>query len=446
MSLSTIFISSPKKFVNQLRLLTKDPKKFIDNLDYTLNPEKMHLKLLGLESMVPICVNISAREASAPHLNILLPKLDPAQLTGGTNTALNIAYLLAHMGIPVRILTVDQPLPIDLDKLWDHLASVTGATSRPINISFGSTFYQDDPQQIGSKDVFLATYWTTAYRLKFILPRMEVNEFFYLIQDFEPGFYPWSSAFAQVLETYGMRFHGLINERLVANYLIDSRSGQFADPTFLERCAVFDPAVDRTHFYPTKPTTNRKRLLFYARPNHPRNMFGIGFEALRVATRHELFSGGNWDFVAMGGGDEIGKMDLGGGRYLYPAPWRNYQTYAELIRESDILLSLMLSPHTSYPVIEMAACRGFVVTNSFMNKTQATLNDISPRIIAAQPDIESIAAGLVGAAERIDRGPSTEGANFSFPTDWSSALQGAVAKTHAIFSGLVQKATVSMTP
>ena len=203
-----------------------------------------------------------------------------------------------------------------------------------------------------------------------------------------------------------------------------------------------EPAVDRLHFHPVKASDRPKRLLFYARPYQPRNMFGIGFEALRTAAEHDIFSRDNWDFVALGGGGSFGKMDLGGGKFLTPAPWLDYEAYARLMRESDILLCLMLSPHTSYPVLEMAACRGFVVTNTFMNKTQGALIDLSPRLIAEQPNIDSIAAGLVKAAQNIDDDLIAEWADIALPCDWSSALLAALVKTRDVFYNLVHQAAV----
>ena len=52
------------------------------------------------------------------------------------------------------------------------------------------------------------------------------------------------------LETYGLDFHGVVCERLIADYLHEQRIGRFADPSFLARCAIFEPAVDRTRFHP----------------------------------------------------------------------------------------------------------------------------------------------------------------------------------------------------
>ena len=67
------------------------------------------------------------------------------------------------------------------------------------------------------------------------------------------------------------------------------------------------------------------------------------------------------------------------------------------MRESDILLSLMLSPHPSYPPLEMAASGGLVVTTSFGNKSAKALASLSANIIAVPPTLEDIEAGLASA-------------------------------------------------
>lgn len=425
-------VALPGKLIAQGNVLFRDPRKFIENISQNLYPEQYRERLIGLERMLTIHVRIDLQSAGPPHLNVLLPGLDRASLTGGPNTAINIAYRLAEMGVPIRLLCVDEGLSTDTDRLWQHVLSVAGASERLANIQFASTFDPARPVAIGSRDVFLATYWTTAYRLKTLLPAMDVRSFIYLIQDFEPAFHPWSSAYAQALETYGYQFRALINEQLLADALCASGAGRFAAPEFIEQCAVFEPAVDRSLFYPVAATGAQKRLLFYARPTQPRNLFGIGFEALRLASRHPLFSGGNWTFVSIGGGRALGPMDLGEGRSLEPAPWLNYGSYGKLMRETDILLCLMLSPHTSYPVLEMSACRGTVVTNSFMTKTRDRLEAISPKIIVKPPAIEAIAEGLIMAAERVT-GEIGDSPDLTLPGEWRMALAATTLKAHQMF-------------
>ena len=85
-----------------------------------------------------------------------------------------------------------------------------------------------------------------------------------------------------------------------------------------------------------------------------------------------------------------------------PAPWLDLAGYAEQMRESDILLSLMLSPHPSYPPLEMAACGGLAVTTTFANKTPEALAELSANIIGVAPTLEDVAAGLEAAVARLD--------------------------------------------
>ena len=218
-----------------------------------------------MKSMPPLEVRTDGD--APPHCNVLLPVLG-GRLAGGLNTVLIIASGLAEAGIPVRLLVTDELVPDDVEALRRHVASVAGVAQAP-SIAFGSTIDPASPAQIGARDMFLASYWTTAYRLKSVLPRMQVKEFIYLIQDFEPAFYPWSSSYAQALETYSMPFRALINEHLLADYLADAKVGRFAEPGFLSRCAIFEPAVDRQHFHPVDKKDSRRQLLFYARPKTP---------------------------------------------------------------------------------------------------------------------------------------------------------------------------------
>jgi O-antigen biosynthesis protein len=439
MNIGQLLLAIPGKIGAQTQLMLRDPIRFIENLDHTIHPEKLRQKLLGLVTMPAMHVHVDASEAETPHLNVLLPTFGSGGLTGGPNTAIHIACGLAESGVAVRLLAVDEVVPADTDALWRHVMSLTGKEAARPNIKFGSTADTANPAQLGVRDVFLATFWTTAFRLKSVLPSMAIREFIYLIQDFEPSFYSWSSAYAMALETYGMRYRALINERLLADYLLETRTGRFADPSFMAHCAVFEPAVDRRLFHSVGARDGRKRLLFYARPKQPRNLFGIGFEALCAAAHHPLFAEADWSFVAIGSGGSFDRMELGDGRFLDPMPWQTYEEYAQLTRESDILLCPMLSPHTSYPVLEMAACRGIAVTNTFGSKTEDRLHAISTKIIATAPTVEAIRDGLVSAAERLASG-STTTSGIVLASDWHTALHDTVIAAGKMFHEAVQTA------
>lgn len=257
---------------------------------------------------------------------------------------------------------------------------------------------------------------------------------FYLIQDFEPGFYAWSSNHALALETYGLDHIGIFNERFLYDHTVEQKAGRYADPDFAAKALVFEPALDRTLFHPPAAArpTGRRRLLFYARPTNPRNMLGIGVAALKAALADSAFQHEAWTFEAIGSRGSLPPLDLGQGHTLRPAPWADYAGYGRQLREADILLCPMLSPHTSYPVLEMAASGGLAVTNSFATKTAEALRAISGNIVAVAPTVEGFTEGLIDAAQRVRAGVDIN-APLHLPHDWNSALGTVSAQVAAVF-------------
>lgn len=375
-----------------------------------------------LEDVWPLNVEI-CRHAE-PTFNLLLPSLRSRDLTGGPNTALNLIYRLAARGVPVRIIATDQELEHRGETLWEHLTTLTGIEGRLPNVQIVSGRDRSRPIQLGDRDVMCGTAWWTVQMIKDILPRLRTNRFIYLIQDYEPGMYVWSTKQALASETYGMDFRGVICSPLLADYLCAERIGRFADPEFIESCAVFEPAVDPARFYPEFESIagRKKRLLFYARPHAPRNLFEMGLTALKLAADLGAFPADEWELSFIGG--DLPAADLGQGVIVKSLPWKGYEDYARLLRQSDVGLSLMLSPHTSYPPLEMAACGATVVTNTYSVKTADRLQAMSENILPVQPRLEDIVEGLLAATARVDQLSSRlAGSMLDAPTDWESALE-----------------------
>ena len=144
--------------------------------------------------------------------------------------------------------------------------------------------------------------------------------------------------------------------------------GHFADDAWPRQ--TFMPAVDRAVFAPRRADRAAgapRRLVFYARPRNPRNLFEIGLRALRVAAAQGVFDrahGSSWPSARTCRTCHC-RIDT----TLRAQPWMPYEAYGGLLGRSDVLLSLMLSPHTSYPPLEMAAAGGLVVTNTYGPKT-----------------------------------------------------------------------------
>ncbi len=78
-------------------------------------------------------------------------------------------------------------------------------------------------------------------------------------------------------------------------------------------------------------------------------------------------------------------------RSLGKIPWSDYPQFLSTV---DVGLSLMLSPHPSYPPLEMAAAGARVVTNKFADKD---LGMLTPSIHS----VESTRAGCCRANSRM---------------------------------------------
>ncbi len=424
----------PGKIAGSIRLLRRDPETLGRNLLQFTDPAQFEARLVDVMHAVPMHVRVDAAAAAPPRLNVLDSAWDRSSMTGGPNTTINLAVRVARQGIPVRLVSTVKPVSLETDWLRRHAAALAGEAGTGA-ITVASAAEADRPLSLGAGDAFLATHWTTALQLQDVLPRLPIRQFFYMLQEFEPAFYPWSSNYARAMETYGMDFFPIVNEAVLAEFLFSQPLGRLSDPIIRNRAVVFEPAVDASLFHPptAPPAPRPRRLLFYARPNNTRNLFGLGLMALREIAGAPEFAG--WEFLSIGSRGSLPDLALGHGHTLRPAPWVDYAGYAEMLRQADMLLCPMLSPHTSYPVLEMAACGGLSVTNSFSVKTAERLAALSPNIIGVEPTVTRFAEGLLRGARSINAGMPRLGA-LALAGDWSAALDPAAGHVAATLRDL----------
>jgi beta-1,2-rhamnosyltransferase WsaF-like protein len=366
-------------------------------------------------------IEVDPRLTDTPRLTILMPHLTMGRMTGGPNTALNLTGRLAALGVPLRFVGVAGPMDADTGPLRDHVERLSQTSLPPAAAEFQAAGPGGEPLRIGRRDVVVATWWPTAHVARAVLDRTEAREFIYLVQDYEPGFYPWSVNHALARATYDFPARAVVNERFLLEYLRGEGGGIFSGDG-PERVISFEPSVDRALFHPETDQRPRRRLLFYARPRNERNLFDLGIRALRDVVARGDLTGDRWDVVAIG--SQMPTLDLGPDLQMSPSPWLDYPAYAGLLRGSDLLLCLMLSPHTSYPPLEMAASGRLVVTTEFGPKTAAGLASISPLIRASPADpsaLTTVLADAIGDAERHE--PAT---SFHGPASWDEAFADVV--------------------
>jgi hypothetical protein len=353
-----------------------------------------------------------------PSLVVLLPHLTLARMSGGPNTIFQVTARLAREGVPLRYVAAFGALAPSIEAIREHVTTLTGVDVHGANVEWVDASAAGASIAVGRGDVFLATWWRSAHVARSGLDHVRAGEFLYLVQDFEPGFYPWSTKYALAAATYAMPARAIINTPLLRKHLVDSGFGRFSDP---RQAVDFLPSVDRAVFQARKRNrTGPRRLAFYARPRNARNLFELGLRALRVAIEEGVFAGGAWQFAAIG--QELPELSLSATQLLRPEPWLPYEAYGRYLADSDVLLSLMLSPHTSYPPLEMAATGGHVVTNTFGAKTAPALAAISPRIHAAPPDVDSLVDALRSVVASVEQGDSADQEALALPATWDDAL------------------------
>lgn len=382
--------------------------------------------------VAPLSVTLDDALASHPRINLVLPSLRLAHMSGGPNTALNLVYRLAAIGIPVRLLASNEGVD-DPAQVLGHMRTLVHDDLPQPDIVMADASQPHAPASIGCNDVFFGTAWWTVQAFAPILSGLRTKKFLYLIQDFEPGLSAWSGAYALAMETYTMDMIPIVNSFILRDYFAGNRVGRFADAEFAATALAFEPSIDRSFFFPESrlhAVEGRRRLLFYARPaTAPRNLFDVGLAALFRAAAAGAFSDGEWELRFIG--DPLPELQLPGGVSIKSCPWLGFADYARLMRTSDVLLSLMLSPHPSYPPLEMASCGGMVVTNRFDCKTEERLREYSTNILAPEPYIQPIADALLQAAKSV--GPSNRVPfRGSLPGTWAEAFSDILPRLHSL--------------
>ena len=357
-----------------------------------------------------------------PRLVVLMPHLSLGRMSGGPNTILQTTARLVPLGVRIRYVATFGPLDPSEAAIRAHIRQVAGIDVDSSAVELVDASGPGAELRLGAGDVPFATWWPTAHVARAALDVVDAAEFIYLIQDFEPGFYPWSTKHALAAATYAMPIRAIVNEPLLLEHLRREQVGIFGAEDLARRIVTFTPAVDRELFARRdRPAEARRRLVFYARPRNPRNLFELGLRVLRVALAEGVFDGEEWEFRAIG--QTLAPLPLSTTRSLEPVPWLSYPDYAAFLGESDVLLSLMLSPHTSYPPLEMVTAGGLVVTNTFGVKTLEALAALSPAILAAPPEVDALVDVLRQAVSRSGTADDARGPATSLPPSWAEALR-----------------------
>lgn len=265
-------------------------------------------------------------------------------------------------------------------------------------------------------DVFVVSAWWDAYHLR---QSPLVDRFIYLVQDYEPIFYPNSDEHALAGSTYlGDDAVRVYNSSVLAEFFV---SEGIETPG---QALVFEPSVDVVADPAASDSAGPKTLFLYGRPQVPRNLFGLSIAALDLALREPGFK--DWRVVTAGSASVPDIAFSSGHRLerLQTMPREDYFAFASSI---DLALTPMLAPHPNYPTLEIGSLGRPVVSTSWRTKTD--LQRYSPTIGLVEPGVESLAGAIVEGGSRQPLAPGTFTTALS--PSWTAALRpvarGAVA-------------------
>ena len=360
-------------------------------------------------------------QRDAPRVTLLTDSLAPGSLFGGVGTALLFVTLLAQRtGAELRIVTETQPPDVEAAARLLRLHGV--APPMEMQVDFAERHRPERRDiEVRDADLFVSTaWWNTWNLLHAVAPRQVIH----LLQDDERMFYPHGDLHLlsnEVLATPGLRF--AVNTRLLHEHLTTNGLGHVARDG-----AWFEPAFPRDCYHWQERGQERgqeradapRRFVFYARPNHPRSLYRRGLEVVSAAIERRILDPAQWRFTFVG--RDLPEIELPRG--VRPQRLENlaWADYAALVRQCDLGLCLMYTPHPSYPPLDLAASGAVAVTNRFGNKQ--SLAAYSDNILCVDSTLDGLLEGL-DAGARLAADLPTRRRNYAqsgLGRDWAAAF------------------------
>jgi GT2 family glycosyltransferase len=266
-------------------------------------------------------------------INWFIPDVD-MPFFGGLNTCFRMADKLAREnGVVNRFVVL-------AEENTEYFRSALAAAFPALGTSEFHFYNGSDAQiqLIPEADASVATLWLTAVH---VAKAPGGKRKFYLMQDYEPAFYPASTLFAMAEESYRLGLYAICNTESMHRIYTSMYGG---------KGTWFAPAVDRGIYHAVgrrvKDDSEPVTIFAYAR-DHFRNCWELAYASLREIKRIH--------------GDNV-RIVVAGARYLPPNAdfidlgLLDYRATAQLYRETDIGLTLQISRHPSYLPLELMAC------------------------------------------------------------------------------------------
>jgi O-antigen biosynthesis protein len=354
-----------------------------------------------LEDIVLHDYEPSASADMRPRLSLVIPTIAARSAFGGVTTGLDVFLQIGvRAGAQLRIIVDDFGRTIDRS-IVDARSANLGVD--PAAIEVVARTEQTPVIDLRCSDIFFTFNWWTTLNIRGLVKRQaelfsaEPAPYIYLVQEYEPQFYAFSSThmLARLALDQRSPYWGIFNSSQLHEYF--KLQGHQ-----VEKAYVFEPvlAAGLRAALQGPPPIKERRILVYGRPTIERNCFPAIEKGLRLwAERHPEFAG--WEVVSAGLPHR--PMPIAEGRSMRSLGKLSLADYAQMLRQTAVGLSLMSSPHPSYPPLEMAHFGVRTITNRYVMKDLAGAHEniISIDDVAA----DTLAEALANACRAFEAAP-----------------------------------------
>ena len=358
----------------------------------------------------------AALEGLSRRVTVVTDSINSGSMYGGVGTAILFATLLAkRLDADLRICTIRQaPERNNVGCLFlSHGIDWT----KNIDFKFVDIIAQTPPINVSPDDLFITTSW---WSTKNTMQAIDPAQILYILQEDERMFYPGGDEqlrCAEVLGNHRLRF--VVNTEMLYDYFASQGLSNVTT-----RGTWFEPSFPCNSYRFEESSREKLNFFFYARPNNVRNLFYRGVEALNTALWKGVVDPREWTFYLVGKDLEDISLPCGVRPTLLQS--LRWDEYTALIRMIDLGLSLMYSPHPSYPPLDLAACGAVAVTNRFGPKQ--SLEAYSKNIICSELSldamVDSLAEGVSLAKNSTRRRDNYQAQTIS--RSWDQSFEPAI--------------------
>lgn len=351
---------------------------------------KIRVKDSGFSAKQISIIDPIPEEIPNSRINIVLPTLRASMVFGGISTALNAFFILSE-GYDRRIIVTG-------DEGYDSALTYKIKGFSCQNHSNQVHFLGDNKKlTVRKNDIFLVTSWSTAYTIipvykwqrKFY--KNEMLRLIYFIQDFEPGFVPWSSEYLYADSTYR-----ICPERMIAIFNSEELHIYFRDNGYkFSQEFYFCPNINQKlkQFLENNKLLpeRQKNIVVYGRISSARNAFGLLIDSLAYWSEN-YNKAKEWCVISLG--EEHPDIHLAN-NIVRSKGKLSLEEYGREMLTAYVGVSLMASPHPSYPPLEMSTFGIKTITNKFANKDLSYFNQNIVSVADIRPEnIGGVLAGI----------------------------------------------------